>query len=91
MEKRYFIPCEPRSASLIEDGLRRQYVGLASGSGQNTIRRETIVYPNGKTFTYGYGSSGSMDDKLSRIKTIAEAAMRTLMASKGARCKATPT
>ena len=40
--------------------------GYASGSA-NTIRPTAITYPNGRVMTYGYGSTDSMSDALSRI------------------------
>jgi hypothetical protein len=43
--------------------------GYASGSA-NTIRPTTITYPNGRELTYGYGTTDSMADALSRIASI---------------------
>ncbi len=41
----------------------------ASGSA-NTIRPTTITYPNGRVVTYGYDSSNSMADALSRVAAV---------------------
>lgn len=43
--------------------------GYADGSA-NTIRPTAITYPNGRAITYGYGSTDSMSDALSRIASI---------------------
>jgi RHS repeat-associated protein len=36
----------------------------------NTIRPTTVKYPNGRVLNYDYGSSGGMDDALSRIASL---------------------
>lgn len=41
----------------------------ASGSA-NTIRPTTVTYPNGRVVTYGYDSSNSMSDALSRVAAV---------------------
>ncbi|MFO0248393.1 MAG: RHS repeat-associated core domain-containing protein, partial [Planctomyces sp.] len=41
----------------------------ASGSA-NTIRPTTVTYPNGRVVTYGYDSSNSMADALSRVAAV---------------------
>lgn len=41
----------------------------ANGSA-NTIRPESVTYPDGRVLTYAYGSSGGMNDKLSRVKSL---------------------
>ena len=41
----------------------------ADGSA-NTVRPTALVYPNGRTLTYGYGTSGGPDDRASRIHAI---------------------
>lgn len=43
--------------------------GYADGS-HNTIRSTGLVYPNGRELTYGYGSSGGLADKVSRIASV---------------------
>jgi YD repeat-containing protein len=43
--------------------------GYASGSA-NTIRPTSLTYPDGRVITYGYGSSDSMPDVLSRVASI---------------------
>ncbi|HEY5311273.1 MAG TPA: hypothetical protein VIK18_02095, partial [Pirellulales bacterium] len=40
-----------------------------SGGG-NSIRPTGIIYPNGRTLTYSYGTSGGDSDQLSRIEAI---------------------
>jgi RHS repeat-associated protein len=45
--------------------------GYASGS-DNTIRPTTITYPDGRVITYDYGTSGGIDDALSRIGSIVD-------------------
>ncbi|MFT3787347.1 MAG: RHS repeat-associated core domain-containing protein [Tepidisphaeraceae bacterium] len=37
-----------------------------------TSRRTSMTYPGGKVITYGYGSSGSLDDHISRIASISD-------------------
>jgi RHS repeat-associated protein len=41
----------------------------ADGS-SNTIRPTALIYPNGRVLTYSYGTSGSVDDALSRIASL---------------------
>ncbi|MFN6027616.1 MAG: RHS repeat-associated core domain-containing protein, partial [Planctomyces sp.] len=41
----------------------------ASGSA-NTIRPTTVTYPNGRVVTYGYDTSNSMADALSRVVAV---------------------
>ncbi|TWT37190.1 tRNA(Glu)-specific nuclease WapA precursor [Posidoniimonas corsicana] len=36
------------------------------------LRLTDLIYPNGRTVEYGYGSSGSIDDVLSRVATIGD-------------------
>jgi len=51
-----------------------QYVyddGASSGIAK-FLRLTDIIYPNGRDVVYGYGSSGSTDDILSRIATIGD-------------------
>lgn len=43
----------------------------ANGS-DNTIRPTAITYPNGRQIDYNYGTSGGMDDVLSRLQSIDE-------------------
>jgi RHS repeat-associated protein len=49
---------------------RVQY-GYADGSsGSNQVRGTTLTYPNGRVLTYGYGTSGGMDDELNRVDAL---------------------
>jgi len=43
--------------------------GYADGSA-NTIRPTTLTYPNGRVLNYDYGTSGGIDDSLSRIASL---------------------
>jgi len=45
--------------------------GYADGT-SNTIRPTTITYPDGRTITFDYGSSGSTNDVLGRIGSIVD-------------------
>ncbi|MBC8873387.1 MAG: RHS repeat-associated core domain-containing protein [Planctomycetes bacterium] len=45
--------------------------GYADGSA-NTIRPTTITYPDGRVVTYDYGSSGTINDAVSRIGSIVD-------------------
>ena len=37
----------------------------------NTARKQSIIYPNGRVVTLGYGSSDSIDDLFSRVESAA--------------------
>lgn len=52
----------------------------ANGS-DNTIRPTSISYPDGRQINYNYGSNGSMDDILSRIAEIKDAATNQQLAN----------
>lgn len=41
----------------------------ADGS-QNTIRQLSLTYPDGRVLSYSYGTSGSDDDRLSRVSSL---------------------
>jgi len=43
----------------------------ANGS-SNTIRSETLIYPNGRTLTYNYGTTNSANDQLSRVESLVD-------------------
>lgn len=43
----------------------------ADGSA-NTIRRVSQTYPDGRVMTYDYGTSGAMNDVLSRVESLKE-------------------
>jgi len=45
---------------------------LDGSSSSNEIRAATVVYPNGRTIGYDYGSSGGIDDVISRIANLKE-------------------
>jgi hypothetical protein len=45
--------------------------GVASGVAKY-VRLTDVIYPNGRDVVYGYGSSGSTDDVLSRIQSIGD-------------------
>ncbi|WP_197441605.1 RHS repeat domain-containing protein, partial [Thalassoglobus neptunius] len=45
--------------------------GYADGSA-NTIRPETITYPNGRELTYNYGTTNGMNDAMSRVEEIVD-------------------
>ena len=45
--------------------------GYADGT-SNTIRPTTITYPDGRVITYDYGSSGSVNDGVSRVASIVD-------------------
>ena len=49
--------------------LNVQY-GYADGTG-NSSRPTSVTYPNGNVLNLGYGSSGSPDDLLSRVTSLA--------------------
>lgn len=44
-------------------------MGYADGSA-NTVRPTSLTYPNGRVLTYGYGSSGGVNDQASRIGSL---------------------
>lgn len=44
----------------------------ASGGEAAHIRRTDVVYPNGRHVVYDYGATGSIDDMLSRVKSIGD-------------------
>ncbi|MFV0445332.1 MAG: RHS repeat domain-containing protein, partial [Planctomycetaceae bacterium] len=46
-------------------------MGYANGS-MNTVRPTSLTYPNGRTLSFDYGSSGGIDDSASRIETIVD-------------------
>ena len=50
--------------------LKVQY-GYENGNRANTSRRTSMTYPDGRQLNYGYGSNGSAEDQLSRVKTLA--------------------
>lgn len=41
-----------------------------NGSSGNTIRRTSMTYPDGRVVDYGYGSTSSADNLMSRVATI---------------------
>ena len=43
--------------------------GYANGS-SNTIRPTTLMYPNGRVLYYGYGTTGGINDAISRIGSL---------------------
>ncbi|MBI1310777.1 hypothetical protein GC176_05665 [bacterium] len=45
--------------------------GYADASA-NTIRPTSLTYPDGRSLTYSYGTSGGTDDKASRVAGIVE-------------------
>jgi RHS repeat-associated protein len=48
-------------------------VGYAYASGSaNTIRLNTITYPNGRLITYGYGAANGIDDLRDRVETLTD-------------------
>jgi len=56
-------------------------VGYAYADGtDNTIRLETITYPNGRALNYAYGTSGSVDDLLSRVTGIGDSVTNPMVA-----------
>ncbi|MBN8625472.1 MAG: RHS repeat-associated core domain-containing protein [Planctomycetes bacterium] len=50
---------------------RVQY-SYADGSA-NTVRPTTMTYPNGRVVTFAYGTTGSDDDRLSRVASLGDA------------------
>jgi RHS repeat-associated protein len=55
------------------DTLTTPYVEYNYADGtSNTIRLLSLEYPNGRTLTYGYGTSGSLTDRTGRVSTISE-------------------
>jgi len=44
--------------------------GYADASSGNTVRRNTMTYPDGRQVDFGYGSAGSIDDLLSRVASV---------------------
>ncbi len=40
------------------------------GAGENYSRPYTVQYPNGRELIYDYGSSGGLDDKISRLNAV---------------------
>ncbi|GIX04973.1 MAG: hypothetical protein KatS3mg114_0842 [Planctomycetaceae bacterium] len=46
-------------------------MSYANGS-TNTVRPTSLTYPNGRTLSFDYGSSGGIDDSASRIETIVD-------------------
>jgi RHS repeat-associated protein len=49
----------------------------ANGSA-NTVRLNSITYPNGRVLTYDYGTSGSNDDLLSRVTGLSDSATSSI-------------
>ena len=37
---------------------------FADGSGGNTARRTSLTYPDGRVVAFGYGSAGTLDERL---------------------------
>ncbi|MBS0208875.1 MAG: RHS repeat-associated core domain-containing protein [Planctomycetes bacterium] len=52
----------------------------ADGSA-NTVRPTSLVYPNGRTTTYGYGTSGGDNDRISRVQNLADVASGVTLAN----------
>ena len=48
------------------------YEDGASGGVAKYVRLDAITYPNGREISYGYGSTGAIDDVMSRLATIAD-------------------
>ena len=53
--------------------MKVQYA-YADGSA-NHVRQTSLTYPNGRMITYDYGSSGSIDDVLSRVRAIKDGSL----------------
>ena len=51
-----------------------QYGYDTGASSSNEIRLNSLTYPNGRVISYGYGTSGGMNDCLNRVASISEAA-----------------
>ena len=49
------------------------YADGGSGGVAKYVRLVDIVYPNGRTIDYGYGTAGGADDIMSRTETISTA------------------
>jgi RHS repeat-associated protein len=49
-----------------------QYGYTLMGSGANNSRLTSITYPNGKVLTYGYGTSGGLNDTISRLDNLSD-------------------
>jgi RHS repeat-associated protein len=48
-------------------------VGLSYANGStNTIRPSGIIYPNGRTLSYSYGTLGGISDQISRLSSIVD-------------------
>jgi hypothetical protein len=42
--------------------------------GTNHSRVLSVIYPNGKVLSYGYGPAGGLDDRISRLDAVLEGA-----------------
>jgi RHS repeat-associated protein len=49
-----------------------QYGYTLMSGGVNNSRQTSITYPNGKVLTIGYGTSGSLNDTISRIDNLSD-------------------
>ncbi len=56
-------------ATSITPGSPHVDYGYADGS-ENSVRRESVTYPNGRAITYDYGTTGSIDRMAGRVAQI---------------------
>jgi hypothetical protein len=54
--------------------LKTQYSYADGSSSSNQIRPATLVYPNGRTISYDYGTANGIDDVISRVANLKESA-----------------
>lgn len=50
------------------------YAYASGGSSSNQIRPTSLTYPDSRSITYDYGTSGDPDDRLSRVSAIKDGA-----------------
>jgi hypothetical protein len=49
-----------------------QYAYTLMAGGVNNSRPTSMTYPNGKVLNYNYGTSGSLNDKISRLDNLSD-------------------
>ena len=50
--------------------LKTQYTYADGSSSSNQIRPATLVYPNGRTISYDYGTANGIDDVIRRSRAL---------------------
>ncbi|SKA77159.1 RHS repeat-associated core domain-containing protein [Prosthecobacter debontii] len=61
---------DAQSHSGVVDGSTPKVEYQCTGGEANILRRTGLVYPNGRTLAYEYGTEGSIDDALNRVQSV---------------------